>query len=514
MASRWGFVGANLNGWYGNGGRTLPSYRNILDPPPEPNLFRPSDISGLQGWLDANDDSTVNANEFGTVLSWSNKGDLSGNFDLSGSADVQYAVNTVNGLPVVTFTPFAYMSGTFPLNFQDRSIFIVTRRTADVSGGVLAFWTSDTTGGMETAVTKSGSDYTYLLAKHPGSGVELAFTTQINTTGGAELVTLINSSTDLSDNYVGLNGEEQTIVFGALADYNTASFPYYIGNYGNGVPLDNTYDMCEVLVYNSVLTADQRLEVEVYLQRKWRVKVPPVPPVPFVPTDLSGLQVWLDGANTGSLSLSNTMFPVPQDEVLSWSNVGSAGGLFSLTTGTPTYTSSIVSMPSGAALDAYFALPYLSRSFFAVVECVSDLSTAGYPFLVIQDALATDGRQIALTYDSNVPTFRFQVCQSGTNCPLDAPFNPMPSGLFLVTGLIDQSNSSTTEAYINKSSNLNISTDLGNQFNQNPIPYVIGSSNAGPDFRIGEFLEYDTLLSSGDVSTVTAYLSDKWGLGL
>jgi hypothetical protein len=171
-------------------------------------------------------------------------------------------------------------------------------------------------------------------------------------------------------------------------------------------------------------------------------------------------------------------------------------------------------MPSGASLDAYFALPYLSRSFFAVVESVSDLSTAGSPFLVIQDALATDGRQIALTYDSGNDTFRFQTCQSGTNCPIDAPFNPMPSGLFLVTGLVDESNSATTEAYINKSSNLNISTDLGNQFNQNPIPYVIGSSNAGPDFRIAEFLEYDTLLASSNVSTVTAYLSDKWGLGL
>lgn len=270
--------------WFGKS--TVPALhynRSVLSGVVPPS-FLPTDISGLQGWLDANDPTTITVNEFNTVLLWQNKGDLSGNFDISGNADVEYGVNTVNGLNVVTFNPFSFMSGTFPLDFQDRSIFIVTRRSVDVdvSAGFLAFWTSDVSGGMETAVAKSGGDYTYLLAKHPGAGVEVAFTTTINTTGGAELLTFINSSTDLSGNYAGLNGIQQTLVFGALANYNTSSIPYFLGNYANGETQDNTYDMCEVCLYNRVLTVNERIEVEAYLQRKWRVKVPPVP-ITFAP---------------------------------------------------------------------------------------------------------------------------------------------------------------------------------------------------------------------------------------
>jgi len=507
MASAWIQISPFVNRWFGSGVRSTVNRKNILDPPPEPDLFRPSDISGLQGWLDADDPSTIVTDSSGiNVLSWANKGDLSGNFDLSGSADVQYGVNTVNGLNVVTFTPLSFMSGIFPLDFQDRSIFIVSRRTEDISGS-LAWWDSDDSNGMTTVVEVDGTDFKYIL-KHNGSPppIKVAFTTPIDTKNNAELVTFINSSTDLSGNYGGLNGIQQTLTNSQLADYNTSSITYYLGHYLDGDILHNTFDMCEILIYDSVLTADQQLEVEVYLQRKWRVKVPPVPPVPFAPTDLSGLQVWLDGANTGSLSLSGS-------DVLSWSNVGSAGGLFSQTNGVATYVSSSVSMPTGGTLDAYFSLPYYSRTLFAVVEPVGELSTYLYPYLNFMDGQASDARQAGLSYDSGGDTFNFTICQSGANCPIVAPFNPMPSGLLLVTGVVDSNDASNNAGYLNNGSNINTSADLGNLFNQNPVPYIIGSSNAsGPEFRMAEFLEYDSVLSSGDISTVTSYLNTKWSL--
>ena len=105
-----------MSSWFGKS--TIPTlrYNRALLPGVLPPIFSPTDISGLQGWLDANDANTVNANEFGTVLSWQNKGDLSGQFDLSGGADVTTGTNTVNNLNVVTFTPNSFMTGTFPLN--------------------------------------------------------------------------------------------------------------------------------------------------------------------------------------------------------------------------------------------------------------------------------------------------------------------------------------------------------------------------------------------------------------
>jgi hypothetical protein len=131
------------------------------------------------------------------------------------------------------------------------------------------------------------------------------------------------------------------------------------------------------------------------------------------------------------------------------------------------------------------------------------------------NANASDGRQIGVSYDSNTTNYSLTVCQSGTNCPIGGAFPTLPTGLNLVYGVVDSNSSATTFGYLNNSANLNTSTDLGNLFNQNPIPYIIGSTAAdSPAFRMAEFLEYDSILSSSNINQVKTYLSDKWGLGL
>jgi hypothetical protein len=471
-----------------------------------PVVFRPTDISGLQIWLDANNSDSVNATPFGLVESWHNLGDLSGNFDLSGNLGVRYGDYKVNGLEVVSFDPGAYMIGTYAMNFQDRSIFIVSRRRADISGGVFTWLTSDTADGMETGISQSGANFTYLVATHPGFSVELGFTTKTDTKGYAELATFVNSSTSTSDNYVGLNSTEQTLIVSNLAAYETASLQYFLGNYFGGSALANEYDLCEMIVYDSVLTEEQRAGVEEYLTSKWAIVDPPPPP--FDPSSISGLQVWLDASNAGSITTSGS-------DVTGWSNLGSASAVFAPGSNICTYSNSIVDFNTGATLDAYFQLPYLSRTFFTVFECKSDLTSIAYPFVNLMDAQATDGRQIGVSYDSNAVTYNLTVCQSGTNCPIVGAFSNLPTGLNLVYGIVDSNNSSNNVGYLNNSSNLNTSTDLGNLFNQNPIPYLMGSANgSGPAFRMAEFLEYDSILSSSNITQVTTYLSDKWGLNL
>lgn len=471
--------------------------------------FTPTDISGLQLWMDANDGFAVNANEFGTVLSWHNKGDLSGNFDLSGTADVRYGDNFVNGLNVVTFNADAFMTGTFALNFQDRSIFIVSKRNTDISGGVFTWLTSDTADGMETGISNSGSNFTYLVSKHPGFSVELGFTTTTDTKGYAELATFTNSSTDLSGNYGALNSTQQSLVASQLASYETASIGYFLGNYFGGSTLANDYDLCELIIYDTVLSATDITRVQEYLTAKWAiVDPPPPPPVPFSPDDIAGLQVWLDGSNAGSFSLSGT-------DILSWNNSGSAGGSFVQGSNIATLSNSVVEMNTGATLDAYFSIPYYSRTMFNVFECKSDLSTITYPYINMPTTSASDGRQQGISWDSNTSNYLYTVCQAGTNCPIAAPFNALPSGLNLVYGVVDSNSYTSSFAYLNNSSNLNTSTDLGNLFNQNPIPFTLGSDNIdSPAFRLAEFIEYDTVLSDSNISTVKSYLSDKWGLNL
>lgn len=266
------------NAEYGVSGLRFRDTNNII--------FRPTDISGLQIWLDANDGFTVNDNEFGTVLNWENKGDLSGVFDLSGTADVRYGASFINGLNVVTFNADAYMTGNYAMNFQDRSLFIVSKRNQviDNSGGIGTFtWlTGDTTNAIESGILYdvSANNFQYLVSKHPGFAVELDFLTSVDTTGIAELATFINSSTDISANYVALNGVPQTAIVNNLASgYATSNLTYYLGNYFGGSTLANDYDLGEMIMYDSALTTNQRELVEGYLIKKWAIANPVVPPL-------------------------------------------------------------------------------------------------------------------------------------------------------------------------------------------------------------------------------------------
>jgi hypothetical protein len=485
-----------------------------------PFNFNPRDISGLQLWLDANDGSTIVDNPFGTVLSWSNKGDLSGNFDLSGTADVRIGDNRVNGLNVVTFNANAYMTGNFAMNFQDRSLFIVSKRNTviDSSGGIGVFtWlTGDTSGAIESGVVYdvSANTFQYIVSKHPGFAVELDFLTSSDTTGYAELATFVNSSTDLSANFVALNSVGQTPIVSNLASgYATSNLTYFLGNYFGGSSLANDYDLCEVIMYDTALSATDIGRVQEYLTAKWAIANPPTPtppvPVPFSPSDISGLQVWMDGSNAGSLFLSGT-------DILSWTNVGSAGESFIKSNGLVTYSNSQAEFNTGATLDVSgMTLPYYSRTAFGVFDCKSDLSTIAYPYVNIQGTNTSQGRQFGIAWDSNTSNYLFQICQAGINCPVNAPFYSLPIGLNLFCGVVDSNDASNNAGYFNNGSNINTSTDLGNLFENSNIPYYIGSTDSNsPAFQMAEFIEYDSVLSPSNISTVTSYLSDKWGLNL
>lgn len=508
---------SQLVSWLGNGEYGVAGPRIRAD---IPVVFRPTDISGCQLWLDGNNSDTVTANEFGTVLSWFNQGDLSGNFDLSGTADVRYGDDFVNNLNVVQFNANSYMTGNFAFNFQDRSLFIVSKRNTviDSSGGIGIFtWlTGDVSGAIESGILYdvSANNFQYIVSKHPGFAVELDFLTSTDTIGNAELVTFVNSSTDLSANFVALNGVAQTAIVNNLASgYATSSLQYFLGNYFGGASLANDYSLCELIQYDTALLPDSISLVESYLQAKWGIVTPPAPvppvPAPFSPTDISGLQVWLDGSNASSVFVSGT-------DILSWANLGSAGGLFVQSAGLVGYSNNQAEFPSEATLDiSGMTLPYLSRTNFSVFECKSDLSTITYPYLNLQNTDSNAGRQVGVTWDSNTNNYSYAICQQGINCPVSAPFAALPAGLNLVVGVIDSNDISGNAGYLNNSSNLNTSTDAGNLFEQSTISYYIGSpASDSPAFTLAEFLEYDSILSGTAISTVKGYLSDKWNLGL
>lgn len=255
-----------------------------------PITFSPTDISGLQLWMEANDASVVNANAFGTVVSWQNKGDLSGTFDLSGVADVRYGFNTVNGLNVVTFEGLSYMTSSYTMGFPDRSVFMVARRNVLDASGIILYLGTDVSGMEMGAAQDLSGNFDYVLAKNPIFVPTLVFNTATDTTGSPELLTFTCSATDISGNYAGLNGAEQPLTVSTFAEFDLSSnILYFLGNRtlvsGNPIEFTNNYDLCEMLIYDTALPADLRTTVEGYLLQKWGIPPAPQPAPPAPPLE-------------------------------------------------------------------------------------------------------------------------------------------------------------------------------------------------------------------------------------
>lgn len=225
------------------------------------------------------------------------------------------------------------------------------------------------------------------------------------------------------------------------------------------------------------------------------------------------MSIWLDANNVSSITVDGS------NQVLTWSNLGSVSNTWSNDSNYATYgqdsnNNYVVSMPSATSLTTYTTLPYYSRSQFVVFECVDDVTTLTYPYVNLINGQATDAFQSGVSYDSNAVVYYTTVCQNGTNCPIVGQIPSIPVGGYnLAIYVIDSNSSTNTLTYWNGGSNLNTSTDIGNLFNQNPVPYIIGSPvTDSPDFRLAEIIEYDNVLASSNISTVASYLVNKWAI--
>jgi hypothetical protein len=405
------------------------------------------------------------------------------------------------------------MSGNFQLNFQARSIFFVAKENITPSSVANPWISSDTNGGMETFSIRNGSTI-YFVGKHPSPIPELAFDASNNYLGYPVMTEFINA-TDLSDNWFGLNGRKYPSLYDAIASgYNTNLITYFLGGYFSGSTVASNQDFCEMIIYDHAIPPYEREEVEKYLRIKWNITEPPTPPpAPFVPTDISGLSIWLDANNVSSITVDGS------NQVLTWSNLGSVSNTWSNDSNYATYgqdsnNNYVVSMPSATSLTTYTTLPYYSRSQFVVFECVDDVTTLTYPYVNLINGQATDAFQSGVSYDSNAVVYYTTVCQNGTNCPIVGQIPSIPVGGYnLAIYVIDSNSSTNTLTYWNGGSNLNTSTDIGNLFNQNPVPYIIGSPvTDSPDFRLAEIIEYDNVLASSNISTVASYLVNKWAI--
>ena len=223
--------------------------------------FNPTDIAGLQLWLDAS--QIVGLNDGDAVGTWS---DASGNgrnaTQATASKKPVFKTNVQNGKPVIRLdgvddfmtTSFAYAAGA-------KTVFVVAK-SASVAGYTRAV-SSIPDFGLYIGTDILNNNVSTFLGNSAGVWNDTSVNTPNANWSTFKLVTLHTDNVTLTP-YV--NGTAQNTKNGATG----ALTGIQIGTFDNGIygQLWNG-DVAEVICYDSALSAGDLVQVTDYLAAKW-----------------------------------------------------------------------------------------------------------------------------------------------------------------------------------------------------------------------------------------------------
>ena len=275
---------------------------------PRASGFNPRSVSGLEGWWDAADASSVTLDS-GRVSTWNDKSGNGRNAanSTSGSTQPDYVTGARNGRNVVRFTAastqrLTVASSTAAFNFLHNGtsslvIGVVKYGTTANPNAVYGFCGNSAGTALSIGIQVLYEDRTLLSANN---GVNLAVprgasgaASQSIATINPATVTILPAFNDLlpaqaylvqellidADNATASNRLRVRVNGGAEATGNEltnapssadATHNFQLGAVGNNVaPLEG--DICEVLIYSQQPTADAQTAIRRYLAAKWGV---------------------------------------------------------------------------------------------------------------------------------------------------------------------------------------------------------------------------------------------------
>jgi len=496
--------------------------------------FDPRLIKGCELWLDAADQTTLSLNT-NTVTSWRDKSNNA--YTITVNSTPTYSNTGFNGgLPCVNFTSGVYLQAT------------LASQVANSDFAMFAVWNQTTDGGVNSVLSIGAPGTETALGIHAiGSAsyynfyhfaVTDASTSQIYTYG----VPVVHSGTRLSSVLTGyING---TATANTGTDTANTGTSFYVSQPSGNFPI--TGQVAEVLLYTGTLTSTQRQQIEGYLASKWKLRsylsatqlynatsylsvanARVMPTIPlrraaqrnrFLPPQYSNCVLWLDAADTSSITRSGT-------SVTQWNDKSGVGNhvVSGNITGTLTYTTRTVST-SGSS---YFFAPVSTQratntnfQLFMVYTWLNS-STNTNQALWGGDQGGWNRLQLlnfpGLTGDSYILSWGNQ--NSGT-----APNGLSYTGLNTASQIIYHAsyNGFTTDGsalYINGNNQGNF-TDSASAGSPNPILTNTWFSAIGPEtggqypsqIAFNEIIIYTTTLTTNQRQQIEGYLAWKWGL--
>ena len=486
--------GAGFGGEFNTNGPLKPgSFTN-------PNL-NPTIIPNLFMWFDSADASTLFSNTAGTtpapiggtVARWNDKSGNGNN--LIGSA----TRTAVSANPIgsdITFNGssngLSTTSLAVPINstsFTYFTVFINNDSSTGYGRIVSAGTSSDNLAGDTSGLLFSNDGDTTVapFKTYLGKG---SIAIRPNLTKGAyHIVSVVFSTAPTAT--VFYDGVQVGTFTPASATFNFTRFSIgatiFGGNRLNGV-------INESIAFTSALTTTERQQVEGYLATKWGLQgglilshpyyIAPTPAA-FVPTQFSGLTLWLDAADATTISGTSN--------VTQWRDKSTSLAHFNTVSGAPTYTSSREGV--------------VFNSIDVMRTSISGTYTPGVSSLFV------------VTNVSGAPGGWAYVFSVGTNADNSVRYNTISPGVDGFGNTLD-----VNSIYLN-GRQINLGLPSGILNNRSVIDGTIATSapitlmqlgtsfnNRGLVGSIQEVLLYSSALTSGQRIQVEEYLKAKWGV--
>jgi len=496
--------------------------------------FSPQSIPGLQLWLDAADTTSITGTS--PVTAWRDKSGNGNNATATGSPALTQ--NAINGVQAISTAVGTYFRGSVPISGTTLTCFAVATTNVTLpnlrnprrdqrlvslangtnpdyaSNGLIALFNQDNTS------TIAAFDYPNFLGRPSNPIVKdipfLAVTHFNGTTaslwfnGSAGTVPTSAYSTSFSITKYGI-GEQAGVV-----SPNNENWSGFFG---------------EIILFNTALTTSERQQVEGYLAAKWGLKanLPATHPYstgsiipfnrPFYPTDIPGCSLWLDGADTSSMTFSSG------SSVSSWRDKsGNGNTATSAGSANPILTQNLINGAQGISLpnagttpnptyffDGPISLTGTSITYFVV--CVPSSTTVmagGSPRILSLGATSaldyTSALYLVALYQYNTS---FGVYRNGGATPISVVANtPYIFSAIATSGNVGmyQNGGTVTDITVPGTGNFSISRfRIGNEFN--PQTNLFNGN-------IGEIIVFNTSLSTPQRQQVEQYLTWKWRFSL
>jgi hypothetical protein len=498
-------------------------------------LTSPLDIPGCAMWFDAADPSTftpANPTNGTTITQWNDKSSNANHLVKGSTGAPTYQVAGFNSMPALYFnaTTTQWMQSATAVNFQtafspsngDTTRFMVFSQTGGTCGGMWFQWTGQAGGNSDGVQAFGGAN---LCMSIYGTNIQLT-----NASNQPLLVSYVvrvgnsttKDSTDLycyASNVTGNPVSNLSTVPSALETWNFTEKAVIGAKDSNGNYGATGYH-CEYIVYNQALSPAQSNSVLYYLAAKWGMNTSVSARTPgtiipflstplsrgFVPLDIPGCALWLDGADQSTMAFSSTSITQWNDKSGNGYNATVASGR---TAATFSSSSNCVYFPASTTgyVTSYPANP-TNETMFIVANIDSPANVNNNTIIGGQLGARSFGFGYSGTASSGTGYSSYQ------NNEVAWQSSSIVGPVAGVTGLITGTVSNTTNVAV-ALNGATLSTGTISAWTSGTTTYLgVDTTNSSYYFKgyVMEIIFYKSVLTTSQQQAVQGYLAAKWGL--